>query len=352
MHRRASWILLTWAAFAVHGQDPAIAEYTFTRTHTLHRQVELPGTTASRYVSLVASEADGLVTELLKREGQKVDADEIIATMREVPTKLQLDSMQAQLKEAQARRNLSRISLERANELFESEVLSQQQLDESSYEFQAWVGRVERLKADIGLLEDTLANLSVHAPFDGVITDESVQRGEWVDQGDPVVELASVDRLEVIVAVPEKYYANLELGTQAKIRLDGLSGREFSGKIAAINPRADLRARTFKVKIGLEPGPGLGIGMLARVSIPVGDAYEGLILPKDALVDQGGQIVVYRIGEGDRVEVVPVRVGLGDGQWVAVDGDLKTDERVVVRGNERLRPQQSVIPREFEVAPP
>ena len=86
----------------------------------------------------------------------------------------------------------------------------------------------------------------------------------------------------------------------------------------------------------------IAVGMLGQVALPVGNAYNALVVPKDAVVRQGTAEVVYRISEDDTVEPLQVESGQGVGVWVVVRGGVAPGQHVVTRGNERLRPGQAV----------
>ena len=82
--------------------------------------------------------------------------------------------------------------------------------------------------------------------------------------------------------------------------------------------------------------------MLATVELPIGEASEVVIVPKDAIVSQGTERVIFVVGDDDSVRKVTVRTGSSQGAWIAVDGEVKPNDRVITRGNERVFPQQKV----------
>jgi membrane fusion protein (multidrug efflux system) len=147
----------------------------------------------------------------------------------------------------------------------------------------------------------------------------------------------------VRVEVPERFYSQLLPGAEAPVSFESLPDVQVTGRVAAIIPRADPRARSFPIKVRISNEQGrIGVGMLAQVSLPVGETYRALVVPKDAVVRQGPTEIVFRITGDETVEVVPVESKQGLGSWVVVKGPVSAGERVVTRGNERLRPGQSV----------
>lgn len=331
---------------------PSPVRYTEAREHAVRRAVQLPGTVESRTVSVVASEVEGLVTDFPHREGETVAKGEPLARLRTTSLELRREAAQAQLKEAEARRKLAQRNLERARELFEAKVFSQQQLDDALYESNAWQGRVEALTAEIAQISHDIDRGTIRAPFAGAIVGERTQVGEWVAKGDPVVEMMSLDDYEVRVEVPERYFANLKVGTAATVTFEALPGIEVSGRISALIPRADPQARTFPLKVRIpNRGGKIGVGMLAQVLFPSGESYRATLVPKDAVVNQGAQKVVYLMNGDNTVSLVRVETGAGVGAWVEVRGPLQPGQRVITRGNERLRPGQVVRgePLEYEL---
>jgi RND family efflux transporter MFP subunit len=327
--------------------------YTEAREHPVSRSLRLPGSVESKTVSLVASEVGGRVLELPAREGQTVLKQQPLARLDTTNLTLRLNAATAQLKEAESRSRLAERNLERARELFESQVVSQQQLDDSFYEFNAWQGRVEQLTAEIERIRFDIDRSTIRAPFAGIIVEERTEVGEWLAVGQPVMEIMSLEELEVRVEVPEQYYRNLKAGAAATVSFESLPGLSVGGRVSAIIPRADPQARTFPIKVRIPSRGGrIGAGMLARVELPVGESYRATVVPKDAVVGEGAERVVYLVNGDNTVARVPVQVGAGIGSWVAVEGALEAGARVVTRGNERLRPGQRVQGEPLEYALP
>jgi multidrug efflux pump subunit AcrA (membrane-fusion protein) len=145
---------------------------------------------------------------------------------------------------------------------------------------------------------------------------------------------------------------------QAQVAVESASCL-LTGEVVQIVPQADLRSRSFPVKIRVQnpttpSGYQLKSGMLGRASFFIGDESEILMVPKDALV-LGQQILVMVIEESPSrpgqppqppmmtARPVPVEVGAALGNWIQVRGMLKPGEKVAIRGNERLMPGQPVI---------
>jgi RND family efflux transporter MFP subunit len=322
---------------------PSPVRFTEAREHLVRKSIRLPGSVESPNSSLVATEVEGLVQKLQAREGSVVRKGQVLARLSTTNLDLQLEAFQAQLKEAEARLELADSNLVRARDLFDSEVIPQQQLDDAFSEFTAWQGRVEALTAQIKKIETDLDRCSIRAPFAGVVVSEEIEVGEWLAVGQAVVEMLSLEKLEVRVQVPEKYFRNLVPEAGATVTFESLPGLEVAGKLTAIIPRADPQARTFPVKVTIPNREGrVGAGMLAQVALPAGESYRATVVPKDAVVTQGPASFVYVLNGDNTVSQTAVEPGDGTGSWIVVQGAVEPGYRVITRGNERLQEGQAV----------
>jgi RND family efflux transporter MFP subunit len=222
--------------------------------------------------------------------------------------------------------------------------------------------RMETAQEQVNLLNDRLEKFTIEAPFDGYIVAEHTEQGQWIKSGDPVAEVIAIDPIEVTVSVPQSDIAGLqaavaefagrEQAAPAGVRVDALGAETYPGQIVRVVPQADLRSRTFPVKVQL-PNPiegrshKLKAGMLAHVTLPIGAAAPGTLVPKDALVLGGGQSRVFVVVTDPQSKMqiakeVLVETGLSEGDWIEVRGDVQKGQQVVVRGNERIRDGQPV----------
>ncbi len=333
------------AAQGPPGMPPTPVRYTEAQNHNLRRSIVLTGSVGSYRSSLVAAEVEGVVERLLAREGDRVDRGNPLVRLRRSNISLRLQAVEGQLKEAQARRRLALASLERTRGLFDEKIISQQQLDDAVFEFEAWEGRVAQLEADVSRLRNDLGRTTVRAPFSGVVVREHVAEGEWLSEGGAVFELVDLDDLEVTVEVPESSFDGIAVAASAQVRIASLGGLEVVGTVRSVVPQANPQSRTFPVKVAIaNPDGRIGVGMLASVELPVGERRATVVVPKDAIVTQGNERFLFVVGEDNTVRRLTVRTGSSEGVWVGVEGEVQPGDRVVTRGNERIFPGQTVDP--------
>jgi RND family efflux transporter MFP subunit len=362
--RRASGLAIPFLLLATlvraQGPPPAPVEYTEAREHRVRQNVRLPGSLEARTASPVTSEVEGFVVELIAREGARVGKADPLAQLRTTNLQLRLRSAEGQLKEAEARLARAQLALQRAERLLEQKLAPQEQVDDAESEFRAWEGRLEQTRADIERIELDIERCTIRAPFAGAVVAKHIDVGAWIRVGEPVVELESIDELEIRVEVPERYFSLIELGETATIELDGTHGDAIYGRVTAIVPRADVRSRVFPIKVSvssqdavLESGRRrIAPGMLVHVDLPIGSGALSTIVPKDAVVTQGDARFVLVVQDDDTVQRVPVQVGGGSGSWVVLTHGITPGQKVVTRGNERVFPGQKVQATHQEYALP
>ncbi len=328
--------------------------FTKVQDRQIQAKVSLPGTVEPVTSSLVASEAPGKVVEYLAKEGAIVQKGEVLARLNTTTLEYELKALEAEHREAKARLGLAQSNLNRTRNLFKSKIVSEQQLDNSLAEFNAWKGRFEKLGADIDRLKTNIEKATIRSPLNGHVVSEQTEVGEWVSEGGPVAEIVTLDPLKVNVDVPERYYRSLRIGSQAQIDFKSLPNIKIQGRITAIIPQADVDARTYPVKVRIRNRRArIGVGMLATVSFPAGDTHTVNLVPKDAVTTRGSQKFIYRINGAGIAEEISVETGMGIGEWIEVQGlDIRSGQHIITRGNERIVSGQPVQAQLLEYALP
>jgi RND family efflux transporter MFP subunit len=326
--------------------------WTEARSEDIRRELRLPGTVEARHKAVIASEVAGRLIERSVRAGQHVKAGQVLARLEDGDLKFRLESARGQLGEAEARRIRADHTLTRAKDLFGRNLASSAELDEANAEFRAWEGRVAQWTAEIGRIELDLDRCTIEAPFAGIVVREIAEAGEWLAVGGPVVELLSLDDLEVRVEVAEQHFPRVRVGDRAQVSFSALDGMTVEGRIVARIPNADPRARTFPILVSVpNPEHRIGVGMLAEAKLPLGAGKTAVLVPKDAIVRNGQDQFVWVVDDSAMVQRITIEVGEGHGAWIVAQDGVAAGQRVVTRGNERLFPGQRVVgePLEYEL---
>jgi len=192
--------------------------------------------------------------------------------------------------------------------------------------------QVGQAKAAVDLTRVQLVETTVRAPFDGLISQRLVSQGAMVGPSTPLLALISGET-EVVVNVDERSLEYISPGLPAIVTVGAYAATEFMATVSVVSPSVDTKSRTVQVRLSPEDTGGkLRDGMFAQVRLSAGSPQgETILVPKDAVVQEERETVVYVVSEGrakrqvvvtgasdgDRIEIVK---GLADGQLVAVSG--------------------------------
>ncbi len=324
------------------GPPPAPVRVAPVLQQEIKQTVTLVGTVEPWKRSIVASEVEGLVRAFPAEEGMAVQRGQLLARLRTDTLKIRSDSASALYREAAARYQRAKRDLGRVRALFKRELVTQKDFDDALAEETALKERLSQLGADIRQVRDSLNKSKILAPFDGWITQEFTEVGQWVEEGGPIIEMVDLSHVQVEIPLPERYVSNVQPRDPVTATFDGLPGFEAQGRVFSLVAQADRNARTFPIKVEI-PNPELAIksGMVSRVTLQVGRPHQGIVVPKDALVLRGGKEFVFGVNEGTAGQI-PVTALLHFEDLVEITGEIQEGMRVVVEGNERLFPGQPV----------
>jgi RND family efflux transporter MFP subunit len=284
----------------------------------------------------LAAAVSGHVLAVKAREGVRVKANQVLLTLDSAKIRAELTAARAREQGLVAELELAERQLERVSKL-EYPTISEPererfQLGASNVKAQLAVQR-----ADIQRLQVELARHTIQAPFAGVISSRHVDPGAWVNVGQAVLGLISLDDLEVHVDVSAELGSRLEVGQTAKLAGATPVDAEIAGIVGAL----DTDTRTMRVRLLPKERPGwLLSGMAVDVQFAVTLGGEGVLVPRDAVIRGPVSARVIKAVDGKAVPI-DVTVVATTEERVLVRGEgLAAEDHVVVRGNERLRPGQ------------
>ena len=297
----------------------------------------VPGTVVSRHDARLSAEVEGRLTMVVD-VGTAVSMGEPVAAIEDTVLRLRNTELRAQVTRAEASLRFLESEEKRFTQLAESNLAAATQLEQTRSNRDVARGDLAVAKSRLEQNEDMLDRTQILAPYDGIVVERLMMRGERVVEGSQVVRLVDQDDLEVIARAPLDYFdfvrpgASLELSTQR---------RSESATVRTVVAVGDQSNHQFELRLDLQAGL-FPVGQTLRVSIPVASSREVLTVPRDALVLRPGGMSVFVINDDDTARQVQVTAGMGQGDLVEISGEISAGDRVVVRGNERLQPGQAV----------
>jgi RND family efflux transporter MFP subunit len=347
--------LLTLCASAKAQMPPATVVVDVARLETVEQFREVVGELRAVRRALLAAEDEGLVVEFALQEGDPVRAGQVIARLRDTRSEMEVRRAEADLAARRAARAERTADLERArrdlarvDELQIRGSAAQSEIEDrrtavavAESRLASAIAEIDAAEAILSLARDRQARRTVLAPFGGFVISKRTELGQWVRQGDPVLELLALDEIEARLNVPESLIEHLQSSSSnVRIRVQA-TGEILTAPVIAIIPDADALSRLVPVRLRVEnTGNRLRPGMSIVGLIASGRREPTLTIHKDALLrDDAGEFVFFTAGGPSAVARVQSMFSIGE--RVAVRSSvLRPGMQVVVEGNERLAPGQ------------
>ncbi|MFM8808644.1 MAG: efflux RND transporter periplasmic adaptor subunit [Chthoniobacterales bacterium] len=296
------------------------------------RSVESVGSLRAVQGADLSTESSGVITKIYFENGQEVKQGAMLL-------ELDHETESANLRSAEAEADLARTVYERTKRLRANNTVPQSDLDAAESQLRKSAALVEQLKS-------TISKKQLVAPFSGRLGIREVNLGQFVDNGDTIVSLQSLDPIYVDFLLPQQLLAGLAVGKPLKLFTDVYPGREFDGSLTAINSEIDPVTRNIRLQGTLQNTDGaLRPGMFARVILTLGEAEEVVRLPATALLaaPYGDSVFVLEkeTAEDGTAKTVAkqrfIRIGRARGDFVSVVKGLQPGETVVSAGAFKLR---------------
>lgn len=280
----------------------------------------------------VTTELAGLVEKILFTPGAIVTEGTLL---------LQLDANTeiGQLQALQAQAELAKITYERDKKQFSVHAISKQQLDTDLYNLQNVQGQVASQAA-------TVEKKTIRAPFAGRLGIRQVNLGQYLNVGDTVVTLQSLDPIYIDFYLPQQALSKVKLGQTVNVTTDAYPGKTFSGQVTTIMPLVDTSTRNVEIEATISnPELELTPGMYANAEVITGSEEKLLTLPITAVSFNPYGDIVFIVNDkkdakGKTVKTVMqsfVTVGATRGDQIAILDGLKAGQTVVTSGQLKLK---------------
>ena len=319
------------------GGGPALVKVAVASLQDIAPITLVPGTVVSRNDARLSAEVPGRLIAVAD-VGTVVLQGESLARIEDTILRLQHMELQAEVNREEARLRFLESEEKRFTQLAEANLAAVTQLEQTRSDRDVARGDLAVAHARLDQNTDQLARTSIVAPFDGVVVERLMTPGERVTEGSKVIRLVDQEDLEVIARAPLEYYPYARRGQLLDLRTGSLSA---FGEVRTVVAVGDENTHQFELRLDLEGSP-FPVGQTLRVAIPTSESKEVLTVPRDALVLRPEGQSVFILDANNQAQQVRVTVGVGQGEHIEILGAISPGDRVVIRGNERLQPGQTV----------
>ncbi len=349
----AAALFLSTSAFAQNATPVAVDTV---QAEAVSETVAVFGEIVSRQSGPVQVAISAPVSTVHVRVGDRVEQGDLIATLDSTMLELQKNTVQARIamaewasRRAETQLELSKQQEERFRQLRHSAATSEAQLEDAELALkisQHALGEsraaIDQIQQELAISEHNISLTTITAPYSGVIVERNIEIGQYMRTGDRIVRIVGDHDLEIEAYIPYRYIDTLQVGETVTAEFD--NGTTFETRLRAFIPEEHVSTRTRAVRFEFDQNmidDLLAINQNVILNIPVSAQKEALAVHKDAVLAQQGGYIVYVIQE-DTASPQPIEIGEAIGSRYEVLSGLSAGDRVVIRGNERLTPNQKV----------
>ncbi len=281
----------------------------------------------ARAEAQVVAKTSGVALAVMVEEGQRVNAGQALVRLDPDRARLAVTQSEAQLRKLEN-------SYHRAQKLVAQQLVSAADVDQLRFD-------LENVRAQYRMATLELSYATVTAPISGVVASRDIKPGNFVQINSPIIRIVDSSRLEATLNVPEREIAKLSPGQAVNLVADALPGKQFTGTVARVSPVVDTGTGTFRVVTSFSGEAGLQPGMFGRLSINYDQRADALVVPRSALLEDGGAPAVYVVRD-DKALRTELKLGYDDAGWIEVREGLKQGDEVVIAGKAALREGSAV----------
>ena len=310
--------------------DAVLVELDTLRNRDLKHYSVFQGNLETRNQVMASAEVSGRIVELLVDEGDRVQRDQLIAT-------LDTEVIDKQISEVETTLRLARDVYERQKRLWDQNIGSEVQFLEAQ-------NSVERLEKNLDVLQAQRSRAVVKAPKTGVLDQLLLREGELASPGTPVAVIVDMDNLKLSVSVPENFLMFIDRGDDVEIYFPSLD-KTLQSTINRVGSTIDPDNRTFRVETFLPPGKSrLKPNLMARMSINDRTVEDVIVIPLNIIQNElDGKAFVYVAQEENdqmRAEKRYIETGLEYRGQIEIKSGLEEDDILIVRGHQNLSENQ------------
>lgn len=353
-----------------------------TTSENVPEDLELKGNFVPSEKLEVRAEVDSKVLQVKVKEGDLINQNDLLATLDSEKLKLLLEKLKFELKETEAKLeaglpltspddsskpdpNVQKQATVNVNNLSvqpDSKANRQNTAEEAKQENQnpetapadkkreiqdptlrAEQATVDRLKAEVNLLQKKLETVEVHSGISGLLTKKEISEGSFVKSGETLFQIVRIDPINFVIYLPRAAVMNIQKGSRFEVYSDDLPGQTLVGEVIAIAPEETAQNKGYEVKASI-PNIMLKLrgGMSGKIKIPHFQFKKVVVVPEVAIIERDQKKYVYVVDQY-QAEIREVELGRKFGDKIEVTKGLKEGESVVSKGHFTFRQDREKV---------
>jgi RND family efflux transporter MFP subunit len=304
-------------------------------------RLQLPGQTMPFTNSPIFAQTSGYLKVWYFDIGARVKKGDVLAEIDTPEVDHQLEQAQAQLKVAQAARDLAEVTYKRDQDLFKTNVISAQDFDTAAQNYEGQQSTVVADQAAVGRLEALEAFKILRAPFDGIVTARNTDIGDYVaaGSGTPLFQMAATSPLRVYVTVPQSCSSLVKTGDQAELMVNQFPGRTFPAKVVTTAGAIDPTSKRLLTELEApNPTGELLAGTYVQTALNIPIDGRGVMIQARTLLLESGQPAVAVVHPDGKVEIRKITVTQDLGTRLLIANGLSESDQLIINPSPGLVP--------------
>ena len=306
-------------------------------------EVVLPGNIQAFMDAPIYARTNGYLRHWYFDLGARVHKGQLLADIESPEVDRQLQQAKEDLRTEQANLELAKITATRYVDLFKTDSVAKQDVDNAVQNAAARNATVLSAQANVERLQQLVDFEKIYVPFDGVITARNTDVGQLIESGSAanstreLFHVAAIDKLRVFVQVPQMYSHETVPGMKADLTLPELAGRRFPGTLVHTSRAIDNTTRTLTVEVDVANTTGLLFpGAYTEVHFRIKSAKPALLIPATSLIFRSQGLRVPIVDSSGHVHLEPVTVGKDFGNTVEILVGLAENAKIVANPPDSL----------------
>ena len=294
----------------------------------------------------VTSEINGIITKINFSEGQSIQKGEVLFLLDSNIEKAEITIQKADVDRWTALLERRQRLARSAEKLSKTKNIARTRLDQLLTDETEALAQLQIAQAKLIIAQNNLYKKIIKAPFNGVAGLKLKSIGEYLEPGEVVTSLDSIDPIELDFEVPESVISSLKIATEINAFTRAWGDEVFTGIIKSVNTRVNLESRSITVRAEINNSNlKLKPGMFMMVKLPIITRKNAIIVPEESVLTDGTQRTIYVIKDGV-TKSKPVKLGQRLPGEVEVLEGISSDAIVITGGIQKVRDGSKVIIRE------
>ena len=301
--------------------------------------LQLPGQTKAYIEAPIFAQTTGYLKKWYFDIGVKVKAGDVLAEIDTPQVDQQYNQARAQLKVAEAARDLAQVTLKRDQDLYNRRVIAAQDFDTAADTYRQTQATVSVDQASVSALEALEDFKIVRAPFDGIVTERDTDIGAYVPSGSGVqlFRMAQTSPLRVYINVPQTFARFVKAGTQADLTLNELPDRKFPAHVTNTAGAIDPASRTLLTELEVPNETGeLLPGAYTQINLKLQGDTGLVTVPSNVLLFRSEGTAVGIVHSDGKVEIRKVVINRDLGDKLQISQGLSESDQVVLNPSDGL----------------